>query len=156
MRLQYIFHGKENKQHPFYVKSTWEPPVQQSVALETFLEEVKLWILLFGRYSLQLDNNIHYLIIFHVKTVTRMARLWLAWLAWLALWLAWLAGSHISTTPFKPLYCCNTTTNTNFLALKYQIPCAVNLLHYILVLYMYVLRKAELFFALKEPIHNGH
>ena len=41
MRLQYIFHGKENKQHPFYVKSTWEPPVQQSVALETFLEEVQ-------------------------------------------------------------------------------------------------------------------
>ena len=33
------------------------------------------WILLFGRYSLQLDNNIHYLIIFHVKTVTRMARI---------------------------------------------------------------------------------
>ena len=32
------------------------------------------WILLFGRYSLQLDNNFHYLIIFHVKTVTRMAR----------------------------------------------------------------------------------
>ena len=32
------------------------------------------WILLFGRYSQQLDNNIHYLIIFHVKTVTRMAR----------------------------------------------------------------------------------
>ena len=41
MRLKDIFHGKENKQHPFYVKSTWEPPVQQSVALETFLEEVK-------------------------------------------------------------------------------------------------------------------
>ena len=41
MRLRYIFHGKGNKQHPFYVKSTWEPPVQQSVALETFLEEVK-------------------------------------------------------------------------------------------------------------------
>ena len=42
MRLKYIFHGKENKQHAFYVKSTsWEPPVQQSVALETFLEEVK-------------------------------------------------------------------------------------------------------------------
>ena len=41
MRLQYIFHGKENKQHPFYVKSTWKPSVQQSVALETFLEEVK-------------------------------------------------------------------------------------------------------------------
>ena len=28
MRLKDIFHGKENKQHPFYVKSTWEPPVQ--------------------------------------------------------------------------------------------------------------------------------
>ena len=41
MRLKDIFHGKENKQHPFYVKSTWEPTVQQSVALETFLEEVK-------------------------------------------------------------------------------------------------------------------
>ena len=41
MRLKDIFHGKKNKQHPFYVKSTWEPPVQQSVALETFLEEVK-------------------------------------------------------------------------------------------------------------------
>ena len=41
MRLKDIFHGKENKQHPFYVKSTWEPPVQQSVALETFLEEGK-------------------------------------------------------------------------------------------------------------------
>ena len=41
MRLQYIFPRKENKQHPFYVKSTWEPPVQQSVALETFLQEVK-------------------------------------------------------------------------------------------------------------------
>ena len=41
MRLKDIFHGKENIQHPFYVKSTWEPPVQQSVALETFLEEVK-------------------------------------------------------------------------------------------------------------------
>ena len=42
MRLKDIFHGKENKQHPFYVKSSWEPPVQKSVALETFLEEVKL------------------------------------------------------------------------------------------------------------------
>ena len=41
MGLKDIFHGKENKEHPFYVKSTWEPPVQQSVALETFLEEVK-------------------------------------------------------------------------------------------------------------------
>ena len=38
MRLQYIFHGEENEPHPFH----WEPPVQPSVALETFLEEVKL------------------------------------------------------------------------------------------------------------------
>ena len=28
--------------HPFYVKSNWEPPVQQSVALETYLEEMKI------------------------------------------------------------------------------------------------------------------
>ena len=42
MRLQYIFHGEENEPHPFHVKSDWEPPVQPSVALETFLEEVKL------------------------------------------------------------------------------------------------------------------
>ena len=37
-------------------------------------QQVFSWILLFGRYSLQLDNNIPYLIIFHVKTVTRKAR----------------------------------------------------------------------------------
>ena len=42
MRPQYIFHGEENEPHPFHVKSDWEPPVQLSVALETFLEEVKL------------------------------------------------------------------------------------------------------------------
>ena len=42
MRLQYIFHGKDKEQHPFHVKSGWEPPVQPSVALETYLEEVKL------------------------------------------------------------------------------------------------------------------
>ena len=40
MRLQYIFHREENEPHPFHVKSDWEPPVQPSVALETFLEEV--------------------------------------------------------------------------------------------------------------------
>ena len=28
--------------HPFYVKSNWNPPVQRSVALESYLEEVKL------------------------------------------------------------------------------------------------------------------
>lgn len=42
MRIRYIFHNKESEQHPFHVKSNWEPPVQQSVALETYLEEVKV------------------------------------------------------------------------------------------------------------------
>ena len=42
MRLQYILHGEKNEPHPFHVKSDWEPPVQLSVALETFLEEAKL------------------------------------------------------------------------------------------------------------------
>ena len=41
MRLQYIYYGKEREPHPFHVKSDWNPPVQPSVALETFLE-VKL------------------------------------------------------------------------------------------------------------------
>ena len=40
MRLRYIYH-KDKEQHPFHVKSGWEPPVQPSVALETYLEEVK-------------------------------------------------------------------------------------------------------------------
>ena len=30
--------------HPFHVKSTWQPPVQNSVALENYLEETKLEI----------------------------------------------------------------------------------------------------------------
>ena len=42
MRLQYIFHGKDNKPHPFHVRSDWIPPFQPSVALETYLEEVKI------------------------------------------------------------------------------------------------------------------
>ena len=41
IRLQYIFYGQEREPHPFHVKSDWNPPVQASVALETFLEEVK-------------------------------------------------------------------------------------------------------------------
>ena len=41
MRLQYIFYGQEKEPHPFHVKSDWDPPVQPSVALETFLEEVR-------------------------------------------------------------------------------------------------------------------
>ena len=32
----------QNEPHPFHFKSDWEPPVQPSVALETFLGEVKL------------------------------------------------------------------------------------------------------------------
>ena len=42
MRLQYIFHGENTKPHPFHVKSTWKPPVQPSVVLESYLEEVKI------------------------------------------------------------------------------------------------------------------
>ena len=38
MHLQYIFHGEHNKPHPFHVKSNWIPPVQPSVALESYLE----------------------------------------------------------------------------------------------------------------------
>ena len=41
MRLQYMFHGQSKEPHPFHVKSNWEPPTQPSVALETYLEEVK-------------------------------------------------------------------------------------------------------------------
>ena len=41
MRLRYILHKKDKEQHPFRFKSDWEPPVQPSVALETYLEEVK-------------------------------------------------------------------------------------------------------------------
>ena len=36
-----MFHGKNEKIHPFYVKSNWNPPVQPSVALKSYLEEVK-------------------------------------------------------------------------------------------------------------------
>jgi len=42
MRLQYIFHREDNEPHPFHVKSNWIPLVQQSVALESYLEEVKV------------------------------------------------------------------------------------------------------------------
>ena len=41
MRLQFIYHGEDNNIHPFYVKSNWQPPVQKSVALESYLEEIK-------------------------------------------------------------------------------------------------------------------
>ena len=42
IRSQYIFHGQAETPHPFHVRSNWEPPVQPSVALETYLEEVKI------------------------------------------------------------------------------------------------------------------
>ena len=42
MRLQFICHGQDNTIHPFYVKSNWEAPVQKSVALERYLEEIKI------------------------------------------------------------------------------------------------------------------
>ena len=42
MRLQYIFQGEDNEPHPFHIKSTWVPPIQPSVALESYLEKVKL------------------------------------------------------------------------------------------------------------------
>ena len=41
MRLQYLFHGQDKEPHPFHVKSNWMPPVQQSIALESYLESVK-------------------------------------------------------------------------------------------------------------------
>jgi len=36
-----MFHGQDKEPHPFHVKSNWEPPIRPSVALETYLEEVK-------------------------------------------------------------------------------------------------------------------
>ena len=40
MRFQYIFHGQNKEPHPFHVKSNWMPPVQPSIALESYLENV--------------------------------------------------------------------------------------------------------------------
>ena len=36
------FSRGNTKPHPFHVKSTWKPLVQPSVALESYLEEVKI------------------------------------------------------------------------------------------------------------------
>ena len=41
MRLKYVFPGKNKEIHPFYIISNWNPPVQPSVALESYLGEVK-------------------------------------------------------------------------------------------------------------------
>ena len=48
--------------------------LSQNFIVKCFTKSLLIRILLFGRYSLQLDNNINYLTIFHIKTVTRMAR----------------------------------------------------------------------------------
>ena len=45
MRLQFIYHGKDKNIHPFDVKSNWEPPVQQSVTLESYLYKKLKYIL---------------------------------------------------------------------------------------------------------------
>lgn len=49
MRLQYfffvhtyMFYCQNKEPRPFHVKSNWEPPIQPSVALETYLEGVKI------------------------------------------------------------------------------------------------------------------
>ena len=42
MRLKYIFHQESKEPRPFHVKSDWNPPVQKSVALESYLESVKI------------------------------------------------------------------------------------------------------------------
>ena len=43
MRLKYMFANKRKTSvPPFHVKSTWQPPIQNSVALEDYLEETKL------------------------------------------------------------------------------------------------------------------
>ena len=41
IRLLYVFHRQNREPHPFHVKSTWMPHVQHSVALESYLENVK-------------------------------------------------------------------------------------------------------------------
>ena len=42
MHLKYVFYGQNRNVHPFYVKSNWNPPVQKSVTLKSFLDDVKL------------------------------------------------------------------------------------------------------------------
>ena len=43
MSLRYMFADKRKTlAHPFHVRSTWQPPIQNSVALERYLEETKL------------------------------------------------------------------------------------------------------------------
>ena len=43
MSLRYMFADKRKTlAHPFHVKSIWQPPIQNSAALERYLEETKL------------------------------------------------------------------------------------------------------------------
>lgn len=61
MCLKYMFADKQKTfAHPFNVKSTWQPPMQKSVALENYLEETYVNILwkrdLYSKYLL-LHNN---------------------------------------------------------------------------------------------------
>ena len=37
-----MFHGDHKGKHPFHVKSNWIPPVQPSVAVESYLENAKV------------------------------------------------------------------------------------------------------------------
>ena len=39
---EYMHYGADKEQLPFYVKSNWNSPVQQSVAQESYSEEVKI------------------------------------------------------------------------------------------------------------------
>ena len=54
MRLRYMYYCTEKEQHPFYTKSNWNPPVKQSVALESYLEEVKISL---AQINLTKPNN---------------------------------------------------------------------------------------------------
>ena len=56
MRLKYTFHGINKEPHLFLVKSDWDPPVQLSVALETFLEEVNFELAINIKLNKPKDN----------------------------------------------------------------------------------------------------
>ena len=57
MRLKYIFVKKQKTSaHPFHVKSTWQPPVKNSVALENYLEETKQLEIASAIFRPQFDN----------------------------------------------------------------------------------------------------
>lgn len=42
MGPQYMHHGEEKHPHPFQVKSNWNSQVQQLIALESSIEDVKM------------------------------------------------------------------------------------------------------------------